>query len=59
LAFAAAVLGSSEIEVVAEDAEKSAVGVGVETAFGTVDVEFCDAGHDSPIVAEIADARRR
>src|SRR5690242_5833267 len=45
LAFATAVFGSGEIEIVAQHAEQRAVGIGVDTAAGSVDLEFGHRGH--------------
>src|SRR5262249_46573845 len=44
---AAAEFNASEIQVVAQDAEQRAVGVGVEAVVGAVDVEGGDSGHAS------------
>jgi hypothetical protein len=45
LPFAAAELGSGEIEVVAQDAEQRTIAIGVETPAGSVNIEFRDTGH--------------
>src|SRR5205085_64528 len=45
-AFAAAVLAAGQAQVVAQDAEQAAVGVGVDGVPGAVDVEFLDRWHN-------------
>ena len=45
LAFAAAVLGAGEVQIVAQDAEKRAVGIGIDSPRGSVHMETGDSGH--------------
>src|ERR1019366_3841342 len=45
LAFAAAVLRAGEIEIVPEDAQKHAVGICVDPAPRSVDIQFLDICH--------------
>ena len=45
LTFAAAVLGAGEVEVVAEHAQERAIGIGVDVAARSVDIQFGDPRH--------------
>ena len=59
LAFAAAVLGSGEVEIVAQDAEQGAIRIGIDPPFGPIDIQFGDPGHivySPPNSHTIADA---
>jgi len=54
LALAAAILRPGEVEVVAQDAQESALGIGVYLPFRPVDIKFGDPGHISSIVDQDA-----
>jgi hypothetical protein len=51
LAFAAAVLGAGEVEVIAKDAEERPIGVGINAPFRPVYSELGDPGHSFLILA--------
>ena len=53
LAFAAAVLGAGKIQVVAQDAEQRALGVGIDPPPPAVDKQFGDPGH-VPLLSKLA-----